>query len=55
MYVVSIVAYQDHRKEEIGFSTRTRGTEYNIVQEVDIHIWLLSGIEALDYTLLLLE
>ncbi len=52
MYVVSIVAYQDRRRPHkrrnwifthVGLSAHA----HNIVQEVEVHGWLLSGIEEL--------
>ncbi len=58
VYVVSIVAYQDyqdrcrHHKRRnwifthVGLSARM----HNIVQEVEVHGWLLYVIERIDYT-----
>ncbi len=53
------MAYQDYqdrcRTSKRGFSP-TRGTECACAQycaEVEVNEWLLSAIEALDYTLLL--
>ncbi len=56
MYVVSIVAYQDYqdrcrphkKKKRKKLDFHTRGTEtIIIVQEVEVHRWLLSGSEEL--------
>ncbi len=47
--VASVVAYQDYQDgifTHVGLSAHA----HNIVQEVE---WLLPGIEALDYTMLL--
>ncbi len=60
MHVVSIVAYQDSRPDRCTCRHLTNGFHHkglsahahNIVQEVEVHGWLLSGIEE-DYTLML--
>ncbi len=60
VYVLSIVAYQDYQdrcrpsqKKKLDFHTQELSAHaHNIVQEVEVHGWLLSGSEE-DYTLLL--
>ncbi len=63
MYVVSIVAYQDSRAgsmymytpPQMDFHTHEglSAHAHNIVQEVEVHGWLLSGIEEDYYCLTL--
>ncbi len=59
MHVVSIVAYQDyqdrcrpHKRRSWIFTHMdwSSAHAHNIVQEVEVHGWLLSGIERIDYT-----
>ncbi len=57
VYVVSIVAYQDyqdrrrpHKRKNwicthVGLSAHAHNYYRSIVQEVEVHGWLLSGIE----------